>query len=96
MPPEYVAKTDAERQCMIKEADFAYRQAFALSPGSPETVYRYVQFLVNQYRTDDAITVAETAYAIHPGKPDGDPFRLLLDSLNKIRSQQTNTPSSHQ
>ena len=61
VPPEYLSKTDANRQRMIREADFACRQAFALNPDSPEAVFRYVSFLVNQKRTTDAIALAEAA-----------------------------------
>jgi hypothetical protein len=93
VPPEYAAHTNPERERMIKEADFAYRQAFALCPGSPEAVYRYANFLVNAdpRRTDDAIAIAEVGLAIHQGKPDGVQFQYLLDSLKNVRSQQTNS-----
>jgi hypothetical protein len=97
VPPEYLAKAGAERQRMIREADFAYRQAFALCPASPEAVWRYINFLVNvdQRRTEDAIAIAEVGLAIHRGKPDGNQFQYLLDNLRKIRNQQTNSPPAH-
>jgi hypothetical protein len=97
VPPECVAQTDPARQRMIKEADFAYRQAFALRPGSPEAVYRYANFLVNvdQKRTDDAIAIAEVASALHQGKPDSNQFQYLLDALKKLRNKQTNGPPAH-
>src|SRR5213075_1766535 len=50
----------AAQQRMIKEADFAFRQAFAFCPYSPEAVFRYVQLLATLGRMDDAIIVAET------------------------------------
>jgi tetratricopeptide (TPR) repeat protein len=59
-PPQYIAKTEAERQRMIREAEFAFKQAFAFCPYSPEAVFRYVQLLANLGRIDDAILVAET------------------------------------
>ena len=44
----------ADRERMAREADFAFRQAWALCPDSPEAVYRYVGFLKNQKRLADA------------------------------------------
>jgi hypothetical protein len=46
---------------MIRETDFAFRQAWVLCPYSPEAVFRYVDFLVKQKRTPDAILIAETS-----------------------------------
>ncbi|HUL51237.1 MAG TPA: DUF2723 domain-containing protein, partial [Candidatus Nitrosotalea sp.] len=54
------AKTSAEQQRMLKEADFAFRQSFAFCPYSPEAVFRYTTLLANSYRFDDALLVAET------------------------------------
>ena len=50
-----------EKERMLKEADFAFRQAFVLCPGSPEAVFRYINLLVGQRRLEDAILVAEAA-----------------------------------
>ena len=54
-PPEYLPKTEAERQALIREADFAFKQAFAFCPYSPEVVFRYMYFLAMEGRFDDAI-----------------------------------------
>jgi tetratricopeptide (TPR) repeat protein len=54
------AKTPAEQQRMLKEADFALRQAFAFCPYSPEAVFRYTTLLATFGRLDDAELVAET------------------------------------
>jgi hypothetical protein len=85
---ESIAKGDT-RDRMIKEADFAYRQAFVLCPHSPEAVYRYVNFLLNQKRTVDALAVAETAMKLHAGKADGTQFRYLVDNVKNIRAQES-------
>jgi hypothetical protein len=58
-------------------------------------VFRYVNFLVNQKRTADAIAVAEVASAGHPDKSVGDQFRYLLKNLRDIRSQQAKSPSAN-
>jgi len=51
---------------MTREADRAFRQAFALCPYSPEAVFRYVNLLVELRRTDDARLVATTASKVDP------------------------------
>ena len=51
---------------MTKEADFAFRQAWALCPASPEAIFRYVQLLVSSNRLDDARLVAETSLKLDP------------------------------
>jgi len=56
----------SERERLIPEADFAFRQAIALCPYSPEAVYRYVGFLVSQNRKSDALLVASTCRDLDP------------------------------
>ena len=46
---------------MLKEADFAFRQAFVLCPRSPEVVFRYVNLLAQQKQVDEAILLVEAA-----------------------------------
>jgi predicted Zn-dependent protease len=58
--------TLAEKQRMAREADFAYRQAFALCPNSPEVVFGYAQLLVEAKRHDDALTLLDTALKLDP------------------------------
>jgi len=65
-PPEYRPKSDAETQQVYKEADFAFRQAFAFCPYSPEAVFRYVKLLAQFHRFDDALLVAETCLKLDP------------------------------
>lgn len=66
VPAQYLPKSEEERQRLIKEADFALRQGLVLCPRSPEVVYRYVNFLLNQKRNADAILVAELALRFDP------------------------------
>ena len=49
-----------------KEADFAYRQAFALGSINPQVAYRYVFFLNEQKRFADAELIARTFSVIDP------------------------------
>ena len=50
-----------EKERMTDAADFAFRQAVALCPYSPESVFRYTAFLVDENRVSDALAIAETA-----------------------------------
>lgn len=74
------AKSPAEKERMQKAADYAFRQAFALCPYSPEAVFRYVSLLKDQNRTKEALLVAETAANIQPGRS----FDNLLTELQKL------------
>jgi tetratricopeptide (TPR) repeat protein len=76
-PPAFVAQ-GAARDRMLKEADFAYKQAFAFCPFSPEVVFRYVQFLANQGRMDDARYVASTCLKFDP---NNDGIRNMVHQL---------------
>ena len=75
-----------ERERMAREADFAFRQAWALCPYSPEAVFRYVNFLMAQDRGADALLVAETAAEMPSmqGK-DGEQLRNLVSQLQKFQ-----------
>src|SRR6202012_836594 len=94
VPAEYLPKTEAERQRMAREADFADRQAFALAPDSPKAVYRYVNFLVNEkpMRIADAIAVAQVACDIHEGDAVSDQFHNLLKTLHDVQNQESKGP----
>jgi hypothetical protein len=79
-PPEYCQKTPASQAALLKETEFAFKQAFAFCPYSPEAVYRYVNFLLQTAQNeeiaghpekavrnfDDAILVAETCRKLDP------------------------------
>ena len=74
----------AEKQRMNAAADFAFRQAWALCPGSMETVIRYVNLLVSGNRRADALLVAETAAKMPEMKGrDGDQLRELIKPLQQ-------------
>ena len=88
-PSPYMAKTDADRQRMIKEADFALKQAFAICPISPEAVYRYVNFLLAQKRNADALLIAQAAAHIDP-----EHFNGLVNNLSKQQAMDAPPSSS--
>jgi hypothetical protein len=83
----------SEKERMAREADFAFRQAWALCPYSPESVFRYVNLLTEQKRGTDALLVAGTAAQMPAmqGK-DGEQIRNLVEQLKKF--QKTNPASS--
>jgi hypothetical protein len=89
-PTEYIAK-GADRKLIEREADFAFKQAFALCPYSPEAIYRYVQLLVNARRIDDALLIAQTAAKIDPKNTQ---FGYLISNLESIKSQSGRTPGN--
>jgi hypothetical protein len=76
-----VAGTVKERQRMVREADFAYRQAFALGPWAHEAVFRYEEFLKAQNRPKDALLLLESAAKTNPGD------KRLLQRAEDSRSE---------
>ena len=72
-PPQYLPKNTTEQQRMLREAEFAFKQALAFCPYSPEAVFRYVQLLIALNRVNDALLIAETCLSLDPynGQVDG-------------------------
>ena len=68
----------------FSEADFAFRQAWALCPYSPEALFRYVNLLVQQGRTGDALLIAQTSARIDPSN---DQLKYLVESLKKLSKE---------
>jgi tetratricopeptide (TPR) repeat protein len=83
-PPEYRQKTEASTQALIRETDFAFKQSFAFCPYSPEAVFRYVQFLMQFNRLDDAQIVAQTCLKLDPYN---DQVAGLMNQLEDIKKQ---------
>lgn len=79
---------ESEKGLMSKEADFAFRQAWALCPNMPETVFRYVQFLMGEGRYSDALLVAETAAKFPPATATSKTqIEDLVASLKRYQKQ---------
>jgi len=83
-PPEYRQKTPESTQALIREADFAFKQSFAFCPYSPEAVYRYVNFLLQFQRVDDAMIVAQTCQKLDPYN---DQISGLISQLKVFKTQ---------
>ena len=77
---------EEEKNRLAREADFAFRQAWALCPYSPEAVFRYINFLLAQDRIADALVVADAAAQMpaNQGK-DGGQIRNLVEQLEKFQ-----------
>jgi hypothetical protein len=76
----------SEKQRLNDEADFAFRQAFALCPYSPEGLFRYVNFLLSENRGTDALLVARTAADMPSMKGrDGEQVRSLINQLKQFQ-----------
>jgi tetratricopeptide (TPR) repeat protein len=79
-PPEYRQKTPASQTALLREAEFAYKQAFAFCPYSSEAVFGYANLLLGMAQTeemsgqldqavhhfDDAILLGETCEKLDP------------------------------
>jgi tetratricopeptide (TPR) repeat protein len=99
-PAEFRQKTPAAQAALIRETDFAFKQAFAFCPYSPEAVYRYVNFLLQMAQTeemsgrndqavrhfDDAILIAQTCKKLDPYN---DQITGLIKSLQDYKAQST-------
>ncbi len=83
--PQYLPKSPTEQQRMDREAEFAFKQAFAFCPYSPEAVFRYVNLLLSTQRIDDALQVATTCKKLDP---DNSQIDSLIDQLTKMKNQQ--------
>jgi thioredoxin-like negative regulator of GroEL len=84
-PPEYRPKSDDQRKQLIQAADLAFKQAFAVCPHSPEAVFRYVNFLLQFNRTDDALVIAQTCLTV---APSNDQVRDLVNHLQDYSTQR--------
>jgi len=79
-PPEFHQKTAASQAALMRETEFAFKQAFAFCPYNSEVVSRYVNYLLQNAQTeemtghpdqanhhfDDAILVAKTCQKLDP------------------------------
>jgi tetratricopeptide (TPR) repeat protein len=83
-PPEYRQKTPEAQEALIRETDFAFKQAFAFCPYSPEAVFRYINFLLQYNRLDDALIVAKTCLKFDPYNSQASD---LVNNLQNFKKQ---------
>ncbi|HAV65007.1 MAG TPA: DUF2723 domain-containing protein, partial [Verrucomicrobiales bacterium] len=66
-PQSYLPASEAARARLLREAEFAWKQALAFCPYSPEAVFKYCGMLVNlPGRLPDALRIARTALKMDP------------------------------
>jgi hypothetical protein len=81
----------SEKERMNNESDFAFRQAFALCPYSPEVVFQYVNLLMSEGRTADALFIAETAEKMPEMQGNNsEQVRGLIQQLKQYQNQKGN------
>lgn len=85
------AKDDSEKKRLAGEADFAFRQAWALCPYAYEAALSYVNFLMSQNRLDDALLVAKTMAAM-PQLKDDEFVKGLPDEVRQYFKQHPPPP----
>jgi tetratricopeptide (TPR) repeat protein len=85
-PPNLRPNTAADQDRILKETDFALRQAYAFCPYSPEAVYKLMNLLMGSGRIDDAILVTETSLKFDPSNPV---FQNLVNQLKSMRPGQS-------
>jgi tetratricopeptide (TPR) repeat protein len=78
-------RLQAQQQRMLKEAEFAFKQAYAFCPYSPEALFRWVNLLITTGRTDDALLIATTSQKLDPFNAQ---IENLILELKRIRLQQ--------
>lgn len=82
-PEEYRQKTPASVEALRRETDFAFKQSFAFCPYSPEAVFRYINFLLQYGRMEDAYLVAQTCQKLDPYN---DQVKGLVKQLGDYKS----------
>jgi tetratricopeptide (TPR) repeat protein len=77
------SRSATERPRVTKEAEFALKQAFAYCPFSPESVFHFMNLLLNQGRVDDAILLLETCHKLDPYSEQ---ISYYIDQLKKSKT----------
>jgi tetratricopeptide (TPR) repeat protein len=86
-PEEYRQKTPAAVEALRRETDFAFKQAFAFCPYSPEAVIRFMNYLLQYGRLEDALLVVETCAKLDPYN---DQWKVIVKQLGDIKNQSAN------
>jgi thioredoxin-like negative regulator of GroEL len=83
-PPEFRQKSAETQAALVRETDFAFKQSFAFCPFSPEAVYRYVNFLLQYGRLEDAAIIAKTCLKLDPYN---DQIKGLINTLDGFKKE---------
>ncbi len=82
-------KTAEEQRRALKEAEFAFKQAYAFCPYSPEAVFRYINLLLTLGRVEDARLIAVTSQKLDPNNGQ---MQNLVSELERFKQQSTGLP----
>ncbi len=77
------SRSATERPRVTKEAEFAFKQAFAYCPFSPEAVFHFMNLLLGQNRVDDSILLLQTCHKLDPYN---DQVSYYLEQLKKSKA----------
>jgi tetratricopeptide (TPR) repeat protein len=83
------AAKPAEQQRYLREAEFAFKQAYAFCPYSPEAVFRYINLLISMGRVNEAVLIARTSQRLDPNNTQ---MQGLVGELVRIEKQQGGMP----
>ncbi|HEY3912935.1 MAG TPA: DUF2723 domain-containing protein [Verrucomicrobiae bacterium] len=75
-----------ERARVTKEAEFAFKQAFAFCPYSPEAVFHFMDLLLQQNRIDDALAILKTCLKLDPYNSQ------ISDWVDQLTRSKTTSP----
>jgi tetratricopeptide (TPR) repeat protein len=81
------SRNPAERARVTKEAEFAFKQAFAYCPYSPEAVFHFMELLLNQNRLDDALAILRTCQKLDPYNGQ------INDWVDQLSRSKTTSPA---
>lgn len=81
----------AEQARVMREAEFAFKQAYAFCPYSPEALYRYVNLLIRAGRIDDARMLATASKQLDPHNAALD---NLINELDRFKHQPPPTAAA--
>jgi len=81
------SRNPAERARVTKEAEFAFKQAFAFCPYSPEAVFHFMELLLNQNRIDDSLAILKTCQKLDPYNGQ------INDWVDQLSRSKTTSPA---
>jgi hypothetical protein len=85
------SRSAMERPRVTKEAEFAFKQAFAFCPFSPEVVFHFMDVVLqNPGRIDDAILILETCHKLDPYNGQ------ISDWIEQLKRSKNAAPAAEQ
>jgi hypothetical protein len=79
------SKSAQETERYGNEAEFAFKQAYAMCPSSPEALFRFVNLLLLADRVDEALLLAQTSLKVEPAVGR---LKSLVAQLEQMKKAQ--------